>query len=172
MKKEPARSLRFTSEALTALKILTAANPDKSQGDIVSEALVEKENKMAVTPVLRFGVLDPQQIPHLQLEATLAERRLRAISQQILRIRPQDKTQADKLSAILAKVDVELEETRKLRIALAKVARLGSELTAEDRKKVETLLKWAEMRLEKQQTSDWKDTCEFEVRILEAFLPQ
>lgn len=171
MKKESARSLRLTPEALIALKTLTASTHGKSQGDIASAAIVEKANNTILAPVIRFGVLDPQQLPHLQLEASLADRRLRELSQQILRIRPKDKSQADKLSATLAKVDTELEETRKLRIALAKLARLGSELTADDQKKVTTLINWSHKRIENAPNAASKDTCEFELKILEAFLP-
>lgn len=172
MKKESARSLRLTPEALIALKTLAASNPGKSQGDIASAAIVEKANRTTLAPVIRFGILDPQQLPHLQLEASLAERRLRELSQLVLRIRPQDKSQADQLSAVLGKVDAELEETQKLRLTLAKVARFGSELTAEDKKRVQKLINWAQKRIENPKNAAWKDIYEFELRILEAFLPQ
>lgn len=168
--KESARSLRLTSEALTALKTLTAENPGQSQGDIVSAAIVERANKATLAPVIRYGVLDPQQIPHLQLEASLAERRLREIAQKILRIRPQDKGQAEKLADVLARVDVELEETRKLRITLAKVARLGSELTSEEVLKVKGLINWTRERIGTPQQANVKEILELELRILEAFI--
>lgn len=170
MKKESARSLRLTSEALIALKTLTASNPGKSQGDMASAAIVEKANHATHAPVIRFGIIDPQQLPHVQLEATLADRRLRDLSQQILRIRPQEKSQADKLSAALAKVEAELEQTRKLRIALAKLARLGSELTEEDAKRAKTLVNWAHKRIEHPDHVDLKHHYELELRILQAFL--
>ena len=167
--KESPRSLRLTAEALTALKVLSSETPDKSQGDIVSAAIVEKSNKGALAPVIRFGILDPQQIPHLQLEAALAERRLRELAQKVLRLRPQDKTQAEKLSSVLGMVEAEIAETTKLRIALASVARLGSELTAEDQKMVKTLVKWVQTRIENPEITS-KGHFELELRVLKAFL--
>ena len=170
MKKESPRSLRLTTEALAALKVLSCETPGKSQGDIVSEALVEKANKSSTAPVIRFGIIDPQQIPQLQLEAALAERRLRELKQQVLRIRPQHKTEVEKLSGVLGKVEAELEKTNKLRIALANLARLGNELTAADQAKARTLINWVLKRIEIPKNAESKSLYELELRILKAFL--
>ena len=153
------------------------SNSDKAKGSILKSknqiigkaAIVEKSNKGALAPVIRFGILDPQQIPHLQLEAALAERRLRELAQKVLRLRPQDKTQAEKLSSVLGIVEAEIAETTKLRIALASVARLGSELTAEDQKMVKTLVKWVQTRIENPEITS-KGHFELELRVLKAFL--
>lgn len=171
-KKESARSIRFTAEALTSLKTLKAANPDHSLTDIVSAAIVEKANNAGLAPVIRFGILDPQQVPHLQLEASLAESRLRQLSQLAMRVRPQDKDQADKLATIIGKVEAELVETRKLRLGLAKAARLGSELTPEAETNLKKLLPGLRKRIEDPQYAKAKEYFELELRVLEAFLPQ
>ena len=170
MKKESARSLRLTAEALAALKVLSCESPDKSQGDVVSMAILEKAGKVSMAPVIRFGILDPQQLPFIQLEATMAERRLRELSQKILRVRPQDKDQADKLATVISKVEAELEETRKLRIGLAKVARLGAELTAEDQGKVRKMIKWTLNAIEDPKNAAHIATLELQLRINRAFL--
>lgn len=169
MKKESARSLRLTSEALAALKILSADAPDKSQGDIVSEALVEKSHKAATVPVIKFGQLDPQQFPLLQLEAAIAERHLREIKQQILRIRPQDKGQAEKLSITLGKVDAELAGHGKLRLALAKFARLGMELTPEDTRVIRRAIHDWEAHINEQGETVIR-TYQTVIRVLKALL--
>jgi len=140
MKKESPRSLRLTPEALAALQILAADNPGTSQPDIINEAIIEHAKKRELAPVIRFGLLDPQQLPPLQLETALAERRLREVKQQVLRVRPQDKTQAEKLSALLGKLEAELGKTKNFRIALAKLARLGHELTAEDSERIRAMI--------------------------------
>lgn len=170
MKKESARSIRLTSEGLTALKTLAAENPGRSQGDLISIALVDKANKTELAPVIRLGVIDPRQLANIQLEAVLAERRLREMAQQILRIRPQNIDQVDKLSAIHKKIDDELENVRKLRFGLSKLARMGSELHPEDVEKIRTLKKWFANWCIDPQNQSRKATFDIGLRIMEAYL--
>jgi len=172
MKKESARSLRLTSEAITALKTLGADNPECSQGDLASQALIEKASKAPLAPVIRLGVLDHQQVAILQCEAAIAERRLRDLKQMILRLRPQDKSQAEKLSTILKSIDVALEEERKLRLSLANAARLGKELTPDDRVRAKALRDKAQQDLENSNDEEVRRCHELAIRLYEAFLLQ
>ena len=170
MKKESARSLRLTSEAITALKTLGADNPDCSQGDLVSQALIEKANKAPLAPVIRLGVLHHKHVASLQCEAALAERRLREMSQKISRIRPQEKGQAERLSAFLEQAEVDLEAGRKLRLGIANLARLGNQLTSEDYGRAMALRKWVQQRIDKAPDDKTKTIYELELQILKAFL--
>ena len=86
-RKEDPRSLRLTTEALNAMKIHITDNPDKSQGDFASEAIVNYAKKTEATPAVRFNCLDPQQFQFLQVESAQAERRLREFRRMLERSR-------------------------------------------------------------------------------------
>lgn len=164
--------MRLTTEALVALKTMAAEMPNKAQGDIVSEAIIEKFYRVAMAPVIRFGTLAPEELPYLRLETALGEQRLREYKREVLRVRPLDKAQAEMLSAVVAKVETELAEYTKLRLALAKIGRMGSELTADDVQKIRTMISMAERikKASKTLTAEQTDALEMGIKVLKGFL--
>ncbi len=170
-RKEDARSLRLTTEALNALKILCNDFPDKSQGDITSEAIVEKRNKTEAASVVRFSCLDAQQFPFLQLESSQAERRLRDFRRMVERLSPNKKEQAEKTTELLSKIDKEIGTYSEFRQSLAQLARSNADLSAADVPELRRAISGIKKRLDNPNTEQSLiPSYKLGLRILDSFL--
>ena len=169
--KEPSspRSYRLSSEALKSLKILKGTHPDKSDAEIVSMALVCMADSPAAAPVV-FRVLDVREILTLQAEAAMIERQHLTMKRDILRIRPRDKSIADKIAAIVEKADLERNHLKSLRQSLSLQGRLAAQLTPQAAKRLNILQKLAQARVEKADINV-KPLWELELFILNSLYP-
>lgn len=170
MKTSP-RSLRLTEQGIQALKVLEEMDPDKSRTDIVSEALIAKADAAAAAKPVSFRLLDPKEF--LSLQASLAEtlsthRQLRS---SLIRARPANKEQAERLSKAIENADAEIDRLAELRQELAQLARTTAPLTHDDYRKIETLIKWIGGRVKKAENDEpQKQIYELELRLLSSLI--
>ena len=169
--KEPSspRSYRLSSEALKSLKIIKGTHPDKSDAEIVSMALVCMADSSAGPPVI-FRVLDVREILTLQAEAAMIERQHLTMKRDILRIRPRDKSIADKIAAVVEKADLERNHLKSLRQSLSLQGRLAAQLTPQAAKRLNILQTLAQARVEKADINV-KPLWELELFILNSLYP-
>jgi hypothetical protein len=169
MKTTSPTSIKLTHEAEAALKMLKCQSYGTSNADVISKTLVCVANNEAPAPTIRFGTIDPNELPFIKLEGVLAERRLREIKQMVMRVRPHDKNQAEKLSKVLVKVEEEIENYGKFRLALANLSRLGAELSPEHSTKGKALIGWIERKITSSGNEEQKIFLNLHLRILKAF---
>lgn len=126
------RNIRFRQDALAAIKILRQEAADKSNSEIVSDALVRAANNHVAAPILQFARLDPAD--YLGIHAAIAEiaQQHQRLKKDLLKIRPADKDAAGKLAKAIDKADAEIAALLELRQRLAKIARATADITPED----------------------------------------
>lgn len=126
------RNIRLSSEALNALKILKQCSPGKSTAQIVSESLVNAATAASAAPILKFNQLDPAE--YLGLQARISEMigLHQQIRRDILRIRPSDKTAAERSAQAIEKLEAEITALNLLRKKLSKTAQATVEISPKD----------------------------------------
>jgi len=163
--------LRLTEQGIQALKVLEQLDSDKSRTDIVSEALIARADAAAAAKPVSFRLLDPKEF--LSLQASLAEivtthRKLRT---SLIRARPANKEQAERLSKAIENADAEIERLAELRQELAQLARTTAPLTDQDYKRIEVLIKWLRERVKKAENDEpQKQIYELELRLLSSLI--
>jgi len=175
-RKEDPRSLRLTTEALNAMKIHITDNPDKSQGDFASEAIVNYAKKTEATPAVRFNCLDPQQFQFLQVESAQAERRLREFRRMLERSRPNNNEQAAKAAELLSKIGKEIDTYGEFRNSLAQLARSNADLSAADIPIIQAGLVQVQMQIESMKAKGSSKTIAIQfntliIRLFRSLLP-
>lgn len=126
------RNIRLSTEALDALKILKQTAPAKSTAQIVSDSLVNAANAAVAAPTLKLNRLDPDE--YLGLQARISEMidLHQKIKREILRIKPSDKTAAERTAQAIAKLEAEINALNVLRKDLSKTARATAEISPQD----------------------------------------
>ena len=89
----------------------------------------------------------------------------------LMKLRPRDAKQAEKLAVAINTIDQETAEIGALRRKLGNLARTTDQLDAPDAKRLETLIKWSKTRLENADKPEQAKMYELEVRILSSLLP-
>ena len=164
------RSIRLTSEGLQALKVLKRGG-DVSDGQIISDVLVATAANVIAEQPVQFRLIDPQEYMSIQAAIADLERVNKANRTSLMKLRPQDAKQAEKLSTAISKVDQETAEIGVLRRKLANLARTTNQLDALDETRLETLKMWMKARLEKEKNPDHSKIYELELRIRSSILP-
>lgn len=171
MKSSP-RNFRLTEEGLQALKILESQSPSTPRGEIVSKAIVNTAKGALASPPVQFRLLDPQDFFHLQATLAQIEALHRINRDALLKIRPADKGQADKLAQAVQRIDDETDNLAHLRLKLANLARATDALTPEDQPHLDFLIRWVTSRIKNENTKpEHKPVFELELRLLQSLLP-
>jgi len=110
-------SIRLTDAAFKALKVLETTT-QKKRVVLLSEALVEKANNSAASPIIRCRLLDPSEILTLQSEIAALEK-LHQANRRTLKIRTGDKDATAKIIKAVDKIDAETDHLQALRVSLA-----------------------------------------------------
>jgi septal ring factor EnvC (AmiA/AmiB activator) len=162
------RSIRLTSEGLQALKVLKRGE-DVSDGQIISDVLVATAANVIAEQPVQFRLIDPQEYMSIQAAIADLERVNKANRTSLMKLRPQDAKQAEKLSTAISKVDQETAEIGVLRRKLANLARTTEKLDASDAKRLSSLINWCKSRMEND--PEKAKIYELELRILSSILP-
>jgi Cu/Ag efflux protein CusF len=109
----------------------------------------------------------------MSIQAAIAdlERVNKANRTSLMKLRPKDAKQAEKLSTAISKVDQETAEIGVLRRKLANLARTTNQLDVRDETRLETLKMWMKARLENEKNPEHSKIYELELRILSSILP-
>jgi septal ring factor EnvC (AmiA/AmiB activator) len=161
------RSIRLTSEGLQALKVLKRGE-DVSDGQIISDVLVATAANVIAEQPVQFRLIDPQEYMSIQAAIADLERVNKANRTSLMKLRPQDAKQAEKLSTAISKVDQETAEIGVLRRKLANLARTTEKLDASDAKRLSSLINWCKSRMEND--PEKAKIYELELRILSSIL--
>jgi len=171
MKSSP-RNFRLSEDALKALKVLEGASPNTSRGEIVSKAIVSAAKGIPASPQVQFRLLDPAQYLHLQASLSEIESLHRKNRDALLKIRPADKGQAEKLAQATKAIDDETNKLTNLRQQLANLARTTESLTAEDHQRIANVIRWTMARMNHENTKpEHKPTYALQLRILQSLIP-
>lgn len=162
------RSIRLTSEGLQALKVLKRGE-GVSDGQIISDVLVATAANVIAEQPVQFRLIDPQEYMSIQAAIADLERVNKANRTSLMKLRPQDAKQAEKLSTAISKVDQETAEIGVLRRKLANLARTTEKLDASDAKRLSSLINWCKSRMEND--PEKAKIYELELRILSSILP-
>jgi septal ring factor EnvC (AmiA/AmiB activator) len=161
------RSIRLTSEGLQALKVLKRGE-GVSDGQIISDVLVATAANVIAEQPVQFRLIDPQEYMSIQAAIADLERVNKANRTSLMKLRPQDAKQAEKLSTAISKVDQETAEIGVLRRKLANLARTTEKLDASDAKRLSSLINWCKSRMEND--PEKAKIYELELRILSSIL--
>jgi septal ring factor EnvC (AmiA/AmiB activator) len=161
------RSIRLTSEGLQALKVLKRGE-GVSDGQIISDVLVATAANVIAEQPMQFRLIDPQEYMSIQAAIADLERVNKANRTSLMKLRPQDAKQAEKLSTAISKVDQETAEIGVLRRKLANLARTTEKLDASDAKRLSSLINWCKSRMEND--PEKAKIYELELRILSSIL--
>jgi septal ring factor EnvC (AmiA/AmiB activator) len=161
------RSIRLTSEGLQALKVLKRGE-GVSDGQIISDVLVATAANVIAEQPVQFRLIDPQEYMSIQAAIADLERVNKANRTSLMKLRPQDAKQAEKLSTAISKVDLETAEIGVLRRKLANLARTTEKLDASDAKRLSSLINWCKSRMEND--PEKAKIYELELRILSSIL--
>ena len=161
------RSIRLNSEGLQALKVLKRGE-DVSDGQIISDVLVATAANVIAEQPVQFRLIDPQEYMSIQAAIADLERVNKANRTSLMKLRPQDAKQAEKLSTAISKVDQETAEIGVLRRKLANLARTTEKLDASDAKRLSLLINWCKSRMEND--PEKAKIYELELRILSSIL--
>lgn len=164
------RSIRLTSEALEALKILKRGE-NIAHGIIISEVLVAAAANVIAEQFVQFRLIDPQEYMSIQAAIADLERVNKTNRSSLMKLRPRDTKQAEKLVAAISKIDQETTEIGALRRKLGNLARTTDQLDAPDAKRLALLINWSKARLEKADNPESAKIYELEFRILSSLLP-
>ena len=161
------RSIRLTSEGLQALKVLKRGE-GVSDGQIISDVLVATAANVIAEQPVQFRLIDPQEYMSIQAAIADLERVNKANRTSLMKLRPKDAKQAEKLSTAISKVDQETAEIGVLRRKLANLARTTNQLDASDAKRLSLLINWCKSRMEND--PEKAKIYELELRILSSIL--
>lgn len=164
------RSIRLTSEGLKALKILKRGE-DIAHGIIISEVLVAAAANVIAEQPVQFRLIDPQEYMSIQAAIADLERVNKTNRSSLMKLRPRDAKQAEKLAAAISKIDQETAEIGSLRRKLGNLARTTEQLNASDAKSLSLLIKWCKSRLEKSENPEQAKMYELEIHVLSSLLP-
>lgn len=167
MKSSP-RNFRLTDDGLNALKILEGQSPLASRAEIVSKALTAAAKGSLATPPVQFRLLDPKDYFSIQACLSEAESLHRQNRHALLKIRPTDKTTADKLTKAIESIDAETQALQALRLDLANLARTTETLSTEDRASLDALIDVLASAKEK---GEEQGPFELGVRVLRSLIP-
>ena len=157
----------MTSEGLQALKVLKRGE-GVSDGQIISDVLVATAANVIAEQPVQFRLIDPQEYMSIQAAIADLERVNKANRTSLMKLRPQDAKQAEKLSTAISKVDQETAEIGVLRRKLANLARTTEKLDASDAKRLSSLINWCKSRMEND--PEKAKIYELELRILSSIL--
>jgi hypothetical protein len=163
------RSIRLTSEGLKALKVLKRGE-NVSHGQIISEVLVAAAANIITKQPVQFRLIDPQEYMSIQAAIADLERVNKTNRTSLMKLRPRDAKQAEKLSTAISKIDQETAEIGALRRKLANLARTTKQLDALDERRLETLKMWMKARLEKSEDPEHSKIYDLAIRILSSLL--
>jgi hypothetical protein len=164
------RSIRLTSEGLKALKILKRGE-DIAHGIIISDVLVAAAANVIAEQPVQFRLLDPNEYMSIQAAIADLERVNKTNRSSLMKLRPRDAKQAEKLATAISKIDQETDEIGTLRRKLGNLARTTEKLDAIDAKRFKTLIEWMKVRLEKTENPEHSKIYELAIRILSSLLP-
>ena len=162
-------SIRITEEGMKALKVLETTLK-KSRAEIVSDALIEKQQGVTSQPPVQLRRLDPAE--YLTLQADLASlQQLHDENRKLaLKKRPTTKEAADATAATVTRIDEETTRIMALRQRIAKEASL-SLIAKESQPVLRTLSRWATNRLEKATDDNQRRAFELELKIINLLQP-
>lgn len=163
------RSIRLTSEGLQALKVLKRGE-GVSDGQIISDVLVATAANVIAEQPVQFRLIDPQEYMSIQAAIADLERVNKANRTSLMKLRPQDAKQAEKLTAAISKIDQETAEIGALRRKLGNLARTTDQLNASDAKRLSSLINWCKSRLEKSENPEQAKMYELEIHVLSSML--
>jgi len=164
------RSIRLTSEALKAIKVLKRGE-DVSLGQVISDVVVAVAANVIAEQPVQFRLLDPQEYMSIQAAIADLERVNKTNRNSLMKLLPRDTKQAEKLAAAVSKIDQETIEIGALRRKLANLARTTEKLDAIDEQKIKKLIQWSKARMEKAEIPEHLKIYELEMRILSSLLP-
>jgi hypothetical protein len=120
---------------------------------------------------VQFRLIDPQEYMSIQAAIADLERVNKTNRSSLMKLRPRDTKQAEKLVAAISKIDQETTEIGALRRKLGNLARTTDQLDAPDAKRLALLINWSKARLEKADNPESAKIYELEFRILSSLLP-
>lgn len=171
MKSSP-RNFRLTEEGLKALKILEAATPNPLRGKIVSKALEAAAKTTTAAKSVSFRLLGPKGIFDIHAAIFEIETINRKNREALLKIRPTDTGQAEKLVQSVQRIDDSTSSFDELRLRLANLARTTEELTDTDQLHLGKLIGWVKNRINRENTPpEHKPIYELELRLLQSLIP-
>jgi hypothetical protein len=129
------RSIRLNSEGLQALKVIKGGE-DIPDGQIICDVLVATAANVIAEQPVQFRLIDPQEYMSIQAAIADLERVNKTNRTSLMKMRPRDAKQAEKLSTAISKVDQETAEIGVLRRKLANLARTTNQLDAHDGKRL------------------------------------
>ena len=161
------RSIRLNSEGLQALKVIKGGE-DIPDGQIICDVLVATAANVIAEQPVQFRLIDPQEYMSIQAAIADLERVNKTNRTSLMKMRPRDAKQAEKLSTAISKVDQETAEIGVLRRKLANLARTTEKLDASDAKRLSSLINWCKSRMEND--PEKAKIYELELRILSSIL--